>query len=217
MNQAVGAVSADLKMMLQLMMEIPLVIAAFAARVVVLHVRVAQGRAVTLVIRVRTGHRDRRRKLVHARGLLMVHHLLLLLLNSAGGRRLLLLLLLLAGLPLGLVAALAAGVPEAPAVGLILPLATETATRRSHLKKRREEGEKRETSTAFYTEDLRYARNKRKVGSQLAGFGQIVMLIASLLFAVTRRNERLITHVPVLLLFRCRILYPSRSSCREND
>lgn len=108
MNETVCAVGADLDMMLQLMVEVPLVVAALAARVVVLHVRVAQGRAVTLVIRVRAGDRDRRRKLVHAGGLLVVHHLLLLLLlNGAGGR---LLLRLLSGLPLRLVAALAAGV-----------------------------------------------------------------------------------------------------------
>lgn len=48
-----GAMSADLKMMLQLMMEVPLVVAALAASVVVLHMRMAQGRAVALVIRVR--------------------------------------------------------------------------------------------------------------------------------------------------------------------
>lgn len=66
----------------------------------------------------------------------MIHHLLLLLLllNRAGRR--LLLLLLLAGLPFRLVAALAAGVPETPAVGLILPLATETAKWRLPFKKK---------------------------------------------------------------------------------
>lgn len=66
----------------------------------------------------------------------MIHHLLLLLLllNRAGRR--LLLLLLLTGLPLRLVATLAAGVPETPAVGLILPLATETAKWRMPFKKK---------------------------------------------------------------------------------
>lgn len=109
MNETVGTVGADLEMMLQLMMEVPLVIAALAARVVVLHVRVTQGRAVTLVIRMRAGNRDRRRKLVHARGLLVIHHLLLLLLLLNGTRGWLL-LRLLPGLPLRLVAAFAAGV-----------------------------------------------------------------------------------------------------------
>lgn len=55
MDQTMGAVGADLEMMLQLMLEMPLVIAALAARVV-LHVRVAQGRAVALMIRVRAGN-----------------------------------------------------------------------------------------------------------------------------------------------------------------
>jgi len=66
----------------------------------------------------------------------MVHHLLLLLLlllNRA--RRWLLLLLLLAGLPLRLIATLAAGVPETPTVGLILSLATKTAKQRLPFKK----------------------------------------------------------------------------------
>ena len=112
------------------MMEVSLVVAAFATRVVVLHVWMAQGRAMALVIRMRTGNGDGSwwRKLVHARGLLMVHHLLLLLLlllNRAGRR--LLLLLLLTGLPLRLVATLAAGIPETSAVSFILPLATEIA------------------------------------------------------------------------------------------
>lgn len=111
MNESMGAVGADLDMMLQLMMEVPLVIAALAARIVVLHVRVAQGRAMTLVIRMRAGDRDRRRKLIHAGGLLVVHHLLLLLLLLLNGARGRLLLWLLSGLPLRLVAALAAGVP----------------------------------------------------------------------------------------------------------
>lgn len=179
MHQTVGAVSAYLKMMLQLMMEVPLVVAALAARIVVLHVRVAQGRAVTLVIRVRAGHRDRRRKLIHAGGLLMVHHLLLLLLNGAGRRWLLrlLLLLLLAGLPLGLVAALAAGI-KTPAVGLILPLATATAKcmRRFALeKKERKRGEKGEDKLSLvvdFSSPRRFTlgalprENKRQVGSQ---------------------------------------------------
>lgn len=56
MDQAMGAVGAHLEMMLQLMMKIPFVVAALAARIVVLHVRVTQGRAVALVIRVRTGN-----------------------------------------------------------------------------------------------------------------------------------------------------------------
>lgn len=139
MDQTMGAVSADLEMMLQLMMEVPLVVAALAARIVMLHMRVAQGRAVALVIRVRAGNGDGSwwRQLIHAGGLLMVHHLLLLLLLllDRAGRRLLL-LLLLAGLPLRLVATLAAGVPETPAVGLILPLPTETAKWRWPFKKR---------------------------------------------------------------------------------
>lgn len=146
-----GAVGADLEMMLQLMMKVSLVVAALAARVVVLHVRVAQGRTVALVIRVRAGNGDGSwwRELVHARGLLMIHHLLLLLLlllNRAGRR--LLLLLLLTGLPLRLVATLAAGIPETPAVGLILPLATETAKWRLPFKKRQ---------PVFLYKDLRFA------------------------------------------------------------
>lgn len=48
-----SAVGANLKMMLQLMMEVSLVVATLAARVVMLHVRMAQGRAVALVIRMR--------------------------------------------------------------------------------------------------------------------------------------------------------------------
>jgi len=51
-----GAVGANLEVMLQLMMEIPFIVAALAARVVVLHVRVAQGRPVALVIRMRAGN-----------------------------------------------------------------------------------------------------------------------------------------------------------------
>jgi len=56
MDQTMGAVGTDLEVMLQLVMEVPLVVAALAARIVVLHVRVAQGRAVALVIRVRAGN-----------------------------------------------------------------------------------------------------------------------------------------------------------------
>jgi len=123
------------------MMEVSLVVAAFATRVVVLHVWMAQGRAMALVIRMRTGNGDGSwwRKLVHARGLLMVHHLLLLLLlllNRAGRR--LLLLLLLAGLPLRLVATLAAGIPETSAVSFILPLATEIAKQCVPFKKKKQ-------------------------------------------------------------------------------
>lgn len=75
--------------------------------------------------------------MVHVRSLLMVHHLLLLLLlllNRAGRR--LLLLLLLTGLPLRLIATLAAGVPETSAVSFILPLATEIAKQCLPLKKK---------------------------------------------------------------------------------
>lgn len=100
MYQPVSTVSTDLEMVLQLVMKVPFVVAALASGVVVLHVvrrrvRMAQGRAVALVVRVRAGHRDGWRKLIHARCLLVIHHLLLLLLllDSARGRLLLLLLL----------------------------------------------------------------------------------------------------------------------------
>lgn len=151
MNETVSTVGADLKMMLQLMMEVPLVIAALAARVVVLHVRVAQGRAVTLMIRMWAGDRDRRRKLVHAGGLLMVHHLLLLLLLLLNGARGWLLLRLLSGLPLRLVAAFTAGVSQTPAVSLVLPLSTETVKRRLLFEKRQL------IFFSFFFEDLYFA------------------------------------------------------------
>lgn len=118
--------------MLQLMMEVPLVVAALAARLVVLHVvrrrvGVAEGRAVALVIRVRTADGNGRRELVHAGRLLVLDDLLLLLLlllHRARGR--LLRLLLADRLPLSLVAALAARLAETAAVCLLLPLTAAT-------------------------------------------------------------------------------------------
>ena len=90
MYQAVSTVSTDLEMMLQLMMKVPFVVSALASGIVVLYmvrrrVRMAQGRAMALVVRMRTGNRDRRRKLIHARRLLMFHHRLLLLRSYSAG------------------------------------------------------------------------------------------------------------------------------------
>lgn len=108
----------------------------------------------------------------------MVHHLLLLLLlllNRAGRR--LLLLLLLARLPLRLVATLAAGVPKTPAVGLILPLATETAKWRLPFKKDNRPFLRRYTFRVTYVK-------VRDDGLDAGRFKRIVMLITSLLYIV---------------------------------
>lgn len=117
--------------MLQLMMEVPLVVAALAAGLVVLHVvrrrvGVAEGRAVALVIRVRTADGNGRRELVHARRLLVLDDLLLLLLLLHRARGRLLRLLLADRLPLSLVAALAARLARTAAVCLLLPLTAAT-------------------------------------------------------------------------------------------
>lgn len=110
-------------MVLELQMEVSFIVTALAAGVVVLHmvcrrVRMAQGRAMTLVIGMRTRNRNWRWQLVHGR-LWVLNHLLL------GHTTIGLLLTHNLALSCKLVAALAAGVQAVP-VTLLFPLAAAT-------------------------------------------------------------------------------------------